>query len=215
MTSIRAFYFLITLTILLFACQEKPAESAESTPPEAKSNEDISTFYLINSNFKMNLPVGYKESSRYFAENDLKGFFKDRTFLKQFQDLLEGMEFTDSGAGIYADTTNYFNHIIVFSSEMVKLDKETGSMFNGRLNEEYGRFARANPQMRIDQITSDFKQKNRNMYFKFKHKIQNTRQGGSYYKTVYVLSTPLKSFVIHEITKEEADLEKYIAEIKL
>ncbi|MEO1263019.1 MAG: hypothetical protein AAFZ15_29695 [Bacteroidota bacterium] len=216
MTKNYVFYFCLSLTILTSACQGNTEESTESaTKTEENSSTAISTFYLINTNFKMDLPVGYKESSRYFAENDLKGFFKDRLSLKQFQDLLEAMEFTDSGAGIYADTTNNFNHIIIFESDLVKLDKEIGSMFNGRLNEEYGRFTKANPQIETTQIASDFKQKNRNMYFKFKHKFRNKKRGSTYFKTVYVLSTPLKSFVIHEVTKEEQDHENFISEIKL
>lgn len=197
-------HVLLLLLFFLGACAESP---------EAKQKKPANNYFLYDHNLSMQMPENYKASSKLRAEQDLKNYFVDSTALALFQRNMEMMEFDDANIDVLVDTSNFFNHVIIFDLEYLPLDKTTGGIINKQLADEYDQIQVQLPFLTIERTAASILRKNQSTYFKYKYKIKNENLKSEFYRTMYLLTTPTNTLLVHEVSANETDAEEAIASI--
>ena len=105
---------------------------------------------------------------------------------------------------------NHFNHLIILDLHYTPLSKNIGSVLKRQISDMYQNIEQESPFLEIEKVESSMKQRNKNIYLKFKHKIRNKILDNEYFKCIYLLTTPNNTVVIHEVAEEPLDNEEYI-----
>lgn len=199
-----------TWLILFTSCETK--KGTVSSPLVNK--EPVREHYLKDNYTRLTLPLRFASSSRYRLERDLKRFLQDSLSLVIWQNKLEGLEFRNADLDFFADTTNYFNHLLIIDMPLTSLNAKAGVAVKSIMQQHLKAAEALVPGLDIREQEAVFRQYGANKYFKFKHLFNFTTTETGYHQITYFVSTPKKTYYVHEISANEMDSEMWISGLK-
>lgn len=178
------------------------------------NKEPVKEHYLRDEYTRLFLPLRYVPSSRYRAEKDLTNFYQDSAALKVLQNSLANLEFTDREIDFFADTSNFFDHILIIDFDYTPLDIKSGRALKGLMRRKFEELEANFPELDIRSTEAVLRQYAGNHYFKFKNAFENTMSGTGYFFNTYFITTPKKTYYVQEICSSEKDNELWLSGIK-
>lgn len=194
------------------------ASSCKNTEPKTSSQDlfaNSKTVELEGGNTTMKIPSTFEKSSRYRLQQDIPRFNSDSMSLLVTQKNLEMLEFEDSDIDIFVDSVSKFHHIIIIDFEQTPLSKQTAAFLNSDLTNSFKNLDESFPQISIEKLESTLRRNDQLTCLKFKFKINNLIDNTyTHYRTVYFLTSAVKSYVIYESSEYKEDLGDYLWTLK-
>lgn len=153
------------LLFLCWTCQEKQPSGGT----ELVNKEPVKEHYLRDDYTRLFLPLRYAPSSRYRAEKDLTNFYRDSAALLILQNSLTRLELTDREIDFFADTSNFFDHILIVDFDYTPLDIKSGRALKGLMRRKFEELEAFFPELDIRSTEAVLRQYGGNHYFKFKN----------------------------------------------
>lgn len=198
---------LILSIFVVTGCGSEPQKKNK----KPSSSEPTVRLFFEDGNTSLDLPEGFRKTSHVRLEKDLD-YVEDDVAMKAIQDRLAGLEFNPGDVNVFLDTSAQLHLLIIVDDQPMPLDKETGQMLRAQIDNSHVVLEHYSPELDIEKIETVFKQGQAGKYFKFKYKLNEP--GGEFYKTSYLLTTDSRTYGIHEFSKQEKDVEQYLAKLK-
>lgn len=162
---------------------------------------------LERENIFLEMPENYLRTSKGTYERDISNLKLDVVQKKQFDGILNSMEFQDAEIDIFYDTVTKFNWVAILNVPEMPLNRQSATIFANYLENQYGSLD-DDPLFFVEKITSSINTSQGKTIAQYKYKFTNHRNEGQppYYLTSYLVKGKGYSVVAHEMHLWEENL---------